>query len=226
MPFIRQHLERAQQRMENQANKHRSEREFAVGDQVYLKLQPYVQTSVARRPSHKLGFKYFGPYTILKKVGKVAYKLQLPATSKIHPVVHVSQLKRAIGPQDRVSTYFPMSLMHSFLVQPEKILQERVIRRGSKETPQVRVQWTSLPDDCTTWEGLYSLVNQYPQAPAWGQAAVSAGCIVTHLHLPKALRVKRRTDARQVIREQHLTAKRTLEEASDQGMASMGSTQD
>ena len=63
--------------MKQQADKHRTEREFAVGDKVFLKLQPYIQVSVARRPHQKLAFHYYGPYTILQRVGTVAYKLDL-----------------------------------------------------------------------------------------------------------------------------------------------------
>jgi len=47
--LIQQQLQRAQQRMKAQADKGRSEREFAPGDLVYLKLQPYIQSSVASR---------------------------------------------------------------------------------------------------------------------------------------------------------------------------------
>lgn len=44
---LRENLSQAQERMKYYANKGRSEREFAVGDWVYLKLQPYKQTSLA-----------------------------------------------------------------------------------------------------------------------------------------------------------------------------------
>ena len=75
-------------------HKHRSKRTFAVGVKVWLKLQPYVQTSVARRASHKLAFKYFGHYEVEGKIGSMAYKLKLPAKSTVHPVFHVLLLKK------------------------------------------------------------------------------------------------------------------------------------
>lgn len=92
---VKKHLLRAQQRMKAQADKRRSDREFQVGDSVFLRLQPYVQSSLAPRSHHKLCFKYFGPYTILERIGPVAYKLKLPPSLAIHPVFHVSLLKAA-----------------------------------------------------------------------------------------------------------------------------------
>jgi len=67
--------------MKKEADKFRSERQFGVGDFVYLKLQPYIQSSVSRRAYQKLAFKFFGPYRVLERVGKVAYRLELPANS-------------------------------------------------------------------------------------------------------------------------------------------------
>jgi hypothetical protein len=58
--LVRLHLHRTQDRMWRQANKHMSERSFNVGDMVFLKLQPYVQASVARPTHHKLSLSFLG----------------------------------------------------------------------------------------------------------------------------------------------------------------------
>jgi hypothetical protein len=80
-----------------QANKHRVERTFEVGDLVYLRLQPYRQASIKRSGIENLQPRLFGPYKVNTKVGVVAYELDLPQGNKIHNVFHVSCLKRAIG---------------------------------------------------------------------------------------------------------------------------------
>jgi hypothetical protein len=95
--LIKQHLSHATLQMKSQAGKNRTEQQFAVGDWVCLKLQPYVQSSLEPRSNKKLAFKFFGPFQIMQKIGAVAYNLQLLDTSNLHPVFHVSQLKQAIG---------------------------------------------------------------------------------------------------------------------------------
>jgi hypothetical protein len=67
---IKQHLLRAQQRMKFEADKKRSEVHFQVGDQVFLKLQPYVQSSVADRAHHKLAFKFLAHIPYWRRLGQ------------------------------------------------------------------------------------------------------------------------------------------------------------
>jgi hypothetical protein len=156
--IIRHNLARAQQRMKHQADKHRQERVFQVGDWVYLKLQPYVQMSVARRSNQKLSYKYFGPFLILQRIRAVAYKLQLSESSHIHPVIHVSQLKKALPPGDEVSTDADLSCVFAVTTPtPHQILETRLRKVGNKVVAVNKVQWNSVPESWMTWENITSI---------------------------------------------------------------------
>ena len=88
----------AENRMACKANEHRRELNFAVGDLVLLRLQPYRQSTVATSRNHKLRRRFYGPFPVLACVGQAAYRLGLPEGSKIHPVFHISVLKPFRGP--------------------------------------------------------------------------------------------------------------------------------
>ena len=78
------HLEGAQNRMKMQAGKHITKKELQIRDFVYVKLKLYRQNSAEPRTCHKLAAKYFGPFPIISRVGKVAYRLQLPPTATVN----------------------------------------------------------------------------------------------------------------------------------------------
>lgn len=63
---------------------------------LYLRLHPYKQPSLKRKGMEKLKPHFYGPYRIIKRVGEVAYELELLEESKIHNVFHVSCLEKAM----------------------------------------------------------------------------------------------------------------------------------
>lgn len=140
LDLLQQQLKQAQDRMKKQADKRRTDRKFEVGDSVFLRLQPFIQTSIVQRPFQKLAFRYYGPYKIIARVGKVAYKLQLPAGSKIHSVVHVSQLKQAVGNDTLVEQDLPpddevLRMEH----EPVAIIGERTVKTATGAATNVCV---------------------------------------------------------------------------------------
>ena len=59
------------------------------------------------KKDNKLSPNYYGPYKVLRKIGTTAYKLELPPSSRVHPVFHVSCLKKVIGENLPVQTILP-----------------------------------------------------------------------------------------------------------------------
>lgn len=163
---LKRHLLRAQDRMKFQADKHRSERSFQIGDWVWLKLQPYRQKSVQVRTNQKLAPKYYGPFQVLDCIGPVAYKLQLPEDAKIHNVFHVSQLKPFYGVVPAtadIPDWFDN--MTSFQRLPAAIIDTRMVKVRNAVQVQYLVQWLGCPVHEATWEIAADFVTKHPNFP-------------------------------------------------------------
>ncbi|WMV41663.1 hypothetical protein MTR67_035048 [Solanum verrucosum] len=94
---IQERLKMAQSRQKSYTDVRRRELEFEVDDWVYLKVSP-MKGVVRFGKKGKLSPRYIGPYRISKKVGDVAYELELPQElAAIHPVFHISMLKKCMG---------------------------------------------------------------------------------------------------------------------------------
>ncbi|XP_075099003.1 uncharacterized protein LOC142175896 [Nicotiana tabacum] len=160
--LLKDNLCKAQERMKLYADSRRTEREFQVGDIVYLKHWPYRKTSIALRKNLKLSSKYYGPFLIIAKMGQVAYKLQLPPTSKVHHVFHVSLLKKKVGSKTVVQIVLPISNEEGqFMVKPVVILQRQLVKKGNAASVTVLVQWPNLPPEDATWEDYAFLKSKF-----------------------------------------------------------------
>lgn len=160
---LKENLLQAQNRIKFYADMKRTERQFDVGDMVYLKVQPYRQNAFGLRGSLKLRSKFYGPFKVLQKVGNVSYKLHLPEGADIHPVFHVSQLKKHIGhravPLPHVPLVTPAGYVKTY---PVAVLDRRIIQRNKQPIGQCLVQWESLAPDDATWEDASFLNNHFP----------------------------------------------------------------
>jgi hypothetical protein len=160
---LKQHLLRAQQQMKKYADLSRRDVSFEIGDWVFLKLRPHRQQSVIKRIHQKLAARFYGPFKIIEKMGEVAYKLQLPEYSKIHPVFHVSLLKRAVGEYEVQGT-LPKELEISDELEhyPEAVVGSRITVKEGVVVPQSLIKWKGGTMDDVTWEDNTFLQGQFP----------------------------------------------------------------
>ncbi|KAK2395503.1 hypothetical protein QL285_057237 [Trifolium repens] len=161
---IRAMMKVAQDRQKSYADKRRRPLEFEEGDHVFLRVTP--TTGVGRAlKARKLTPKFIGPYQILERIGKVAYRIALPqALSLIHDVFHVSQLRKYTPDPSHVITPDDIQLRDnlSFEVPPIKIADRKMKRLRTKEIPLVKVIWNEATGD-TTWELESKMKELYPR---------------------------------------------------------------
>jgi hypothetical protein len=120
-----------------------------------------------------LAFRFFGPYRVIGKVGTMTYRLELPPSSSIHPVFHVSQLKKAVGAHQSVNDEPPSDT--DIWSVPERIIQQRLLRQGTSSVLQGLIKWSNLPESLATWEELEALRQQFPRALVWEHPGAQGG---------------------------------------------------
>ena len=144
-------------------DRHHREQEFEVGESVYLKLQPFQQLSIRVRGNLKLSSRFYRPYHVLDRVGKVAYRLDLPSHSRLHPVFHVSQLKKQLGQLDCAAPELPdVTTDGDVILVPKWLIDFRWIKHGRTVTHELLVQWVGISDDDATWESYVDLQIRFP----------------------------------------------------------------
>jgi hypothetical protein len=128
---------------------------------VFLRLQPYRQSSLKRIRVEKPKTKFYGPYRVIRRVGEVAYELELPEGSKIHNTFHVSFLKKAVEHQVSISEKLPpLDEEGQLELVSEEVLEQRERRLRNRVIRDCLVRWRGLPVEDATCEGEHIL--QHP----------------------------------------------------------------
>jgi hypothetical protein len=161
---LKDNLSQAQARTKKYADLKRTEREFSVGDMVYLKLQPFRHNAFGLHQNLKLASKFYGPFRVLARIGPASYKLQLPETADIHPVFHVSQLKKHLGPKAIPHTNLPLVTPDGHIkVEPTVVLDTRVMPRKDEIVTQWLIQWLNMSAEQATWEDKILIKSTFPE---------------------------------------------------------------
>jgi len=162
---VQTNLTKAQEYQKKYADKSRREESYVVGDKVLLDTSDITFTT----GSKKLLDKFIGPYPVIAVVSSVSYKLDLPIKFRLHPVFHVSKLRRYVS-----SDLFPTRIQNDRPGPVMKIngedawyvecIRDKRIRKGKIE---YLVKWENHDEWESTWEPISNVkhaqdaVNEY-----------------------------------------------------------------
>ncbi|KAD4180327.1 hypothetical protein E3N88_28918 [Mikania micrantha] len=161
---IRNRLAAARNRQKSYADKRRKPLEFQVGDKVLLKVSPW-KGVICFGKRGKLNPRYIGPFEILKRIGPVAYQLNLPAKlDGVHNVFHITNLKKCLSDEIHV---VPLDVIQvdeqlRFMEEPVEIMDREVKQLKQSKIPILKVRWNSKHGPEFTWEREDQMMRKYP----------------------------------------------------------------
>ena len=153
--FVKEHLGVAQERQRRNADRHRRDASFKVGDSVLLSTEGLE----LRSGTNKLCSRYVGPFEVIEVVNANAYKLKLPPQLQaLHPTFNIEKLK----PYRDGRTLFPTRPQRFDRPPPEiqadsngdeQFVVDRILaqRKRGRSTDYL-VAWKGYPPEENTWE--------------------------------------------------------------------------
>lgn len=148
------HLQHAKDRQKSYADAHRTDISFKVGDQVLLS----TTNLTPKTGNRKLYPRFLGPFPVTHVVNDVAYRLELPPSMKIHPVLHVSLLK-PYHSSGTVQPPPPLTIDGEDEYIVEEILQSRTVKSGKRTKEEYLIKWQGYGYEHCTWEPLANLTH-------------------------------------------------------------------
>jgi hypothetical protein len=160
---VRENMKITQSREKSHADPKRRDILFEVGEHIYLKMSPLRGTK-RFHVKGKLSPRYVGPCPIVKRIGRVAYKLELPPElTGVHPVFHVSQLRKCVVVEKRLPAQaLDVQETLEYLEYPVRILDSAEKSTRNTTTRFCKVLWSNHSEREATWEKESALREKYP----------------------------------------------------------------
>ncbi|XP_009603025.2 uncharacterized protein [Nicotiana tomentosiformis] len=162
--LIQEHLKTAQSHQKSYSDVRHRDLEFQVDDWAFLKVSP-MKGVMRFGKKGKLSPRYIGPYRILRRIGQVAYELELPQElADVHPVFHVSMLRKFMGDPSLVVPTEIIGVKYSLTYEeiPVAILDRQIRKLRTKEIASVKVLWRNQKVEEATREAEEDIKSRYP----------------------------------------------------------------
>ncbi|KAD4385997.1 hypothetical protein E3N88_26166 [Mikania micrantha] len=153
-------------------DKRRKPLEFQVGDRVLLKVSPW-KGVIRFGKRGKLNPRYIGPFEITKRIGPVAYELNLPVElSSVHNVFHISNLKKCLSDETLVIPLEEIQIDEqlNFVEEPVEIMDGKT--RSSNSAKSQSPGGTPDPKHTTTGDAPGWKLSASSGAPARNDGAI------------------------------------------------------
>ena len=109
-----------------------------------------------------------GPFRVLERVGRLAYRLEFPPTmSRLHPVISIAHLEPATDPtkdpferpRPQLDHPLPVTVDGEEEFEIEKLLRKRQVRRGRSNQTEYLVKWVGWGPEYNVWYNVRDLDN-------------------------------------------------------------------
>ncbi|XP_070017549.1 uncharacterized protein [Nicotiana sylvestris] len=161
--IIKKRLKTAQSHQKSYSDVRRRDLEFKEDDWVFLKVSPMKGILRFGRKG-KLSSRYVGSYKVVQRISQVAYKLELPPEmSLVHPVFHVSMLKKVVGDPSAIMLVKTIEVNEELPYEeiPVAILDRQTRKLRNKEIASIKVLWRNQQIEEATWEVEEEMQKKY-----------------------------------------------------------------
>ncbi|EUC61564.1 integrase core domain protein [Rhizoctonia solani AG-3 Rhs1AP] len=157
-------LKVAQAHQQKYYNENRTFVEFEPGNLVLINPHSLRLLKRNQGKGDKLNMRYEGPFEVMEKISPVSYRIRLPGSYRIHPVINIAHLEsyKASPPEfgERPVKHIPRQ---DFEQMPEyeieKIVAERYVKRKNKRVKQYQVRWLGYGPEEDRWKTEKELKN-------------------------------------------------------------------